>query len=103
MATTDEIEAALSKSFDSLITSFPDMKDKQVDAVIGALSGNDVFIRLPTGYGKTIITAVLPHAFDILRFDGEKCSITLCICPLISLMMHLRRRPETYGVNCKTF
>ena len=39
MATTDEIEAALSKSFDSLITIFPDMKDKQVDAVIGALSG----------------------------------------------------------------
>ena len=45
------IEAALSKSFDSLSTSFPDMKDKQVDAVI--LSGNDVFICLPTGYGKT--------------------------------------------------
>ena len=53
MVTTDEIEAALSKSFDSLITSFPDMKDKQVDAFIGALSGNDVFICLPTGYGKT--------------------------------------------------
>ena len=99
MATTDEIEAALSKSFDSLITSFPDMKDKQVDAVIGALSGNDVFIRLPTGYGKTIITAVLPHAFDILRFDGEKCSITLCICPLISLMMHLRRRLRLMGLT----
>ena len=78
MATMDEIQAALSKSFDSLITSFPDMKDKQVDAVIGALSGNDVVIRLPTGYGKTIIT-VLPHTFDILRFDGEKRSVVLCI------------------------
>ena len=99
MATTDEIEAALSKSFYSLITSFPDMKDKQVDAIIGALSGNDVFICLPTGYGKTIITAVLPHAFDILRFDGEKHSIVLCICPLISLMMDLRRRLRLMGLT----
>ena len=65
MATTDEIEAVLSKSFDGLNTSFPDMKDKQVNAVIGALNVNDVFISLPTGYGKK---QYLPYFRKLLTF-----------------------------------
>ena len=43
------------------------LKDKQVEAVETILGGSDVFVSLPTGYGKSVIYAVLPRAFDRLR------------------------------------
>ena len=44
------------------------LKEKQIDAIKAFLSGNDVFVSLPTGYGKSFIYALLP-----LVFDGVKC------------------------------
>ena len=40
------------------------LKQKQLEAVLTFLSGNDVFVSLPTGYGKSIIYAILPSVFD---------------------------------------
>ena len=40
------------------------LKEKQLEAAMSVLSGNDTFVSLPTGYGKSIIYAVLPRAFD---------------------------------------
>ena len=97
MATSDPIKAAVDKSFNTLKTSFTAMKDKQEQAVISVLGGSDAFVRLPTGYGKTLIMAVLPGAFDVLC--GSKGSIVLCVCPLISLMMDLRRRLCRMGLS----
>ena len=44
-----------------------ELKDKQVIALEAKLSGSDVFVPLPTGYGKSIIYALLPGSFDKLR------------------------------------
>ena len=46
---------------------FHELKEKQAEAVYEILSGRDVFVALPTGYGKSIIYAILPLAFDKLR------------------------------------
>lgn len=46
------------------------LKPKQKEAVMAFLAGNDVFVTLPTGYGKSIIYAVLPRVFD--RLKGNK-------------------------------
>ena len=35
------------------------LKDKQLEAILGFMSGKDVFVSLPTGYGKSLIYAVL--------------------------------------------
>ena len=43
------------------------LKAKQVKAVEAFVSGHDVFVSLPTGYGKTVIYAVLPGTFDLIR------------------------------------
>jgi len=43
------------------------LKEKQVEAISVFLQGNDTFVALPTGYGKSVIYAVLPHAFDAIR------------------------------------
>ena len=46
---------------------YEDLKDKQMEAMCSFLNGNDVFVSLPTGFGKTIIYATLPFAFDSFR------------------------------------
>ena len=40
------------------------LKDKQLEAVHRFCCGNDVFVSLPTGYGKSIIYAILPSVYD---------------------------------------
>ena len=71
------MEAALSESFESLSLGFPEIKKKQKEALFAVLQGKDV--RLPTGYWKTIITAVFPKAFDTLHRQLKKHSIAICI------------------------
>ena len=64
--------------------------------------GHDTFVSLPTGYGKSLVYAVLPLVFDKIRgknidlshslhysidhfIEGTSGSIVLCISPLTSL------------------
>ena len=42
------------------------LKDKQEEAILTFLSGQDTFVSLPTGYGKSIIFGILPLVFDRL-------------------------------------
>ena len=43
------------------------LKEKQKEAILSILNNKDTFVCLPTGYGKSIIYAVLPHIFDLMR------------------------------------
>ena len=43
------------------------LKEKQLEAMTAFVKGNDVFVSLPTGYGKSIIYALLPEVFDQIR------------------------------------
>jgi len=47
------------------------LKPKQLEAISAFLSGKDVFVSLPTGYGKSIIFALLPAVFNRIR--GKSC------------------------------
>lgn len=44
-----------------------DLKEKQIEAMQTFMSGRDVFVTLPTGYGKLLIYAFLPFAFDLFK------------------------------------
>ena len=46
--------------------------------------GKDVFVYLPTGYGKSLIYQALPTVFDALRSSSGH--IVVVVSPLISLM-----------------
>ena len=48
-------------------------------------SGKDVFVSLPTGYGKSLCYTILPALFDWLH-SVEKKSIILVVSPLRALM-----------------
>jgi len=43
------------------------LKEKQVEVISKFCAGNDVFVSLPTGFGKSITFAILPLVFDRIR------------------------------------
>ena len=45
---------------------FPSLKVKQKEAIGVFVKGHDIFVSLPTGYGKSVIFAILPMVFDKL-------------------------------------
>ena len=47
------------------------LKEKQFEAIYKFCCGNDVFVSLPTGFGKSIIYAILPLVFDRIRGKYE--------------------------------
>ena len=57
------------------------LKEKQIEAVSSFIEGNDVFVSLPTGYGKSLIYAILPFLFDTLKGELHSNFFTLPQCP----------------------
>lgn len=43
------------------------LKEKQIEAIDSFVKGKDVFVSLPTGYGKSIIYVSLRLVFDIVK------------------------------------
>lgn len=62
------------------------LKNEQKGALHAFVSGKDVFVSLPTGYGKSLCYALLPSVFDAKRGLVEKTSIVMVVSPLIALM-----------------
>lgn len=60
-----ELERAISEAAEEL--GFQQLKPKQSEAVKAFVEGRDVFVSLPTGYGKSIIYAILPIVYDKIR------------------------------------
>ena len=49
------------------------LKPKQLEAVEVFVSGKDMFVSLPTGYGKSVIFAILPLLFGLLLGNAAAC------------------------------
>ena len=91
--------AALTKG---LVASmgYSSLKPKQLDAIDAFLKGNDVFVSLPTGYGKSLIFAMLPSLFDRLRGRSDS-SIAIVVSPLAALMLEQRAVFTRMGLKCE--
>ena len=63
---------------------FTKLKTKQEEVVVNFLEGNDVFVVLPTGYGKRLCYMCLPVAFDLM--NQTEGSIIVVITPLTGIM-----------------
>ncbi|MCG8623522.1 MAG: DEAD/DEAH box helicase [Proteobacteria bacterium] len=83
-------EAALEMGYSSI-------RDKQKEAILGFLSGRDVFVSLPTGSGKSLCYSILPKVFDRVRKTSG--SIVIVVSPLVSLMKDQVHSLETKGIK----
>ena len=69
------------------------LKPEQIEAVRHIYNGKDVFLCLPTGFGKSICYEIVPFIMDYKlgrRESGRRSfSTVLVVSPLISLMVEL--------------
>ena len=66
-----------------------ELKAEQLDAIKCIYDGKDVFLRLPTGFGKSICYETLPFVFNYKHSDGGTgggCSVVLVVSPLASTL-----------------
>ena len=61
------------------------LKTQQEESIFYFVKGNDVFVSLPTGFGKSLCYILLPAVFDALWKQCKKY-IILVVSPLIALM-----------------
>ena len=64
------------------------LKKEQLQTIRNLYNGKDVFLWLPTGFGKSICYEVLPFLFDYKSSRaGPGNSTVLVVSPLVSLMV----------------
>ena len=84
--TTKWSEAAVSEAIESAAKAmgYDTLKPEQKKAVSDFVNGRDVFVALPTGFGKSVCYGCLPVVYDILR--SKKNSIVIVVSPLVAIM-----------------
>ena len=66
------------------LLGYRQLRAKQEQAITQFLKGNDVFVSLPTGSGKSLCYWILPYSFDFIRRKHN--SMIIVVSPLIALM-----------------
>ena len=80
---------------------FLELREQQKITVRHFLQGNDVFVCLPTGSGKSLCYCLLPKVFDTLRscVSAATKSIVVVISPLIALMKDQVRQMSQRNIS----
>ena len=86
---------------DKIIKVFqiPSLYQEQEEALTQFFSKRDVFINLPTSYGKSLIFQAAPVMADILNRRSAGSSIVVVISPLKALMEDQVRHLSTLGLS----
>ena len=63
-----------------------ELKVEQENIIKQFVSGNDVFVCLPTGFGKSLCYSCLPLVFDMLNGQSLPWSTIIVVSPLVALM-----------------
>ena len=72
-------------SLEAVVTK---LRAEQKQALLHFITGRDVFVNLPTGFGKSPIYQLAPSIIEEMsHFDGKiRSAIILVVSPLVSLM-----------------
>jgi len=106
MADTGETEA-LTAAIKLACKKFkvPDLFPEQRNALSAFITGKDVLLNLPTGYGKSLVFQIAPEVrAELENFKGNNNSrpIVVVICPLISLMEDQEAYLKNIGIRFPT-
>ena len=79
------------------------LKSEQIEAIQHLYNGKDVFLWLPTGFGKSICYEILPFIMDYklgrCESGQRSYSMVLVISPLVSLMVDQVTSLQQRGVT----
>ena len=73
-------------------------KEEQLVAIGHFVAGKDVFVALPTGYGKTVCYGALPGIFDQIHLQDH--SIIVVVSPTKSLIEDQMQSFNKIGLTC---
>ena len=65
------------------------------------VTGSDVFVSLPTGFGKSLIYRLLLAVFNRLKVYRKPTSFALNVSPLTSLVIDQKGRVLPRGISAK--
>ena len=92
-------DECVSKALHRLGMPHISLKKEQLASMEAIYAGRDVFMWLPTGYGKSICYQALPFLLDCKR--GVLCSLVIVVSPLIALMIdQVTSLKESNNVKC---
>eukprot|EP00794_Sanderia_malayensis_P014543 gene14543-16046_t len=77
----------------------PSLHNEQEQALREFFSGKDVFVNLPTGFGKSMIFQAIPVVADLLGIKPRNTSIVVVISPLIALMNDQVKYLQHLGIS----
>ena len=80
------------------------LRERQLQALYSFVKGEDVFVNLPTGYGKSLIFQMAPlvHMWmhdNVTIGSWKKEPIILIISPLLALMQDQVRKLTSLGLK----
>ena len=88
-----DVDSAIAKSFEKL--GF--VSEEQRVAIKAFVNGRDVFVCLPTGFGKSLCYASLPVVFDILNGHHEQDTGTFaCVIMVSPLRALMKNQVESF-------
>ena len=97
----DDLDGVIDRSMS--ILGYSVCKPEQKDAARSILYGKDVFVSVPTGYGKSAIFQMLPTCAEMLlsMIEGHDVAhpAVLIISPLISLITDQLKRFNAAGLS----
>ena len=101
MASQRDFEAALSYALKCIGKEGLKLKAEQKEVVREVYDGNDVFIWLPTGFGKSLCFECLPFMFNMKlgQVTGANRSVVIVVSPLVSLMVDQVSSLLSWGVS----
>ena len=87
-------------AFSSIQTQFniEQLFPEQEESIRAFMEKGNVFVNLPTGYGKSLIFQCLPIVADVLNSKSRGSSLMVVISPLKSLMKDQVNFLETIGI-----
>ena len=102
MADLSVFDAAVRFSLEMLGQPHITVKPEQREAMLAVYEGKDVFVCLPTGYGKSLCYQALPFVMDhkLGLVGTNRSSAVLVVSPLVALMIDQVQRLKSRGVKC---
>ena len=90
-----ECDEKFESSLKAVVTK---LRAEQKQALLHLITGRDVFVNLPTGFGKSPIYQLAPSIVEEMsHLDGKiRSAIILVISPLVSLMKDHAKRNKGF-------